>query len=506
MTPHRVLPLLVSLAAACGAQPLPSDALPTDQAPAIFDDGTDWDRLPNFESDPDMTSAVLYGRATARLIFPGGSTCSAALIDDDVLVTNVHCGVTSSATAYFGLYGDPAATGDYSIGTGDGSKRLKQLGVPKATVDAMDWADIQAYDCTWDADEGTRDIAFWTCAPNTTTFTIDSTSHTLDYLPGHVWGHFNVDRGTRGASEPLQVLSTNKLCGDTHRNVLLGEGEILSSSETCAEGYTDCFSTYADHHSGSSGGPVVDAYTQGIFGLVQGQSVPRSYGDECDTLLEGEGYNIGAYLGPLADTYTEEDSDGGGEPVGDWDGTTTLLGTAPRTLLSCPGDRLAAGVVGTTHAGGIGALGLVCVPHATSGPRRLDRSVVITEGSTDLGIKIGKVDFNDFMAEYQSTSMPDLGQPTLAMCIDGYFVTDMTFRTTFRGNPQQLREIRCENPDTGDSYLKSISVLSTGAIGPHIGRGFSSTIGCDPGAYFGGLWLDSSGTTTGVRGRCRLED
>lgn len=474
------IPFLLALIG-CAVEPTPDRPaeLPQHQVPAVFDDGVDWDSITTFEADPAWAKATLTGRAAGRAAHPT-ENCSGALIDDDIIVTAAHCadGGATQVIMRFGFYGEDGT--NQAAGEEDLRIRLKQLGIPESRVDGIPVASLRDWACENYNQDGTKDVAYWECTPKNLAYTWGSETTTFVLKPGHLFGKVTVDVAERPASTPIYGLSQTKICGDQQFTLALSPGQVELQNDNCVPGYAnDCFRTYADFTAGSSGGPLIDAQSHKLFGVMHADSTGGS--DECDLRTPGPlSFNVGAYIGSEALDYLAEDSNGGGDPVGSWTGYPPIMGSplvgsppfggsSQTHYRNCPSNMLAAGIAGTSNGfGALGNIGLVCMPNLENPESnyRLDRSRVVSAGSWDVGFLPagGGRDFNEFMNQEFGYYQPDLGQHSLAMCPPGYFIKGLW---GFE-EPNAIFGLRCEKPSNGHTIWKWIDSDYHGDFGTEV--------------------------------------
>jgi hypothetical protein len=503
----RFLPLFLLFA--CEEE---ADLLPGEQLPVVMSTSPEWDSILWWEAEPGYDVAARWARATGQLIIPPDTdrSCSAALIDDDLLITAAHCGGDPGdvRTARFGRFGE----GVWSGGIPEAQQRAIRLGIPASVViddDPTNDPTLSMFQCTYTTYDPGRDIMFWTCAPNTFTWTEQRRPagtpeyiSRLQVLPGHIWGHLNLALSPPSENADIVLASVNHTCF-TDKQLLLSPGRKLSSV-SCWGPFSHCFRHDADSMGGSSGGPILERWSGDLFALATGEapSLWTNEDDYCD--YSSASYNIGSYLGPTAATLTAVEPGGGGTPIGPWTSTTWQFGTqggVPHDF-QCPAGMLVAGVVGTTTASPqnyVGNLGFVCVPRRPDSRFRFDRSVVNTGGSVDVGFQVAiNQDLNTFLHRVRSTSAASLGEPMMTLCPPGQFLRSVE---GFGGQyAYRIDAIHCSDPT--DTFQSRVPVFgSTGHIGwwP---SGSAQTIGCPAGQLVAGGWIDSDWWTDGFQLRC----
>jgi hypothetical protein len=465
----RTLLLFALSLAACDGESVQAEPLPAEQLAAVFADGDDWGRLTDFEAQAATRTNAIYARAVGRTVHRFTSQnfqneCSGGFVDDDILVTSHHCSQRNGATSdfqkiAFGKWGD--TDGDVTAALEYLEDRLVRLGVPTWRVAQIDLTVLHEWGCDRLAQDGSRDVEFWSCRKKDLTWTENGQTVTWELLPGQLYGHLEVADTLPNTGEDLYGISQNRHCpngtADQSNSVLLSPGELEQAMASCALGYgTTCFKTYADWLASSSGGPILDADHR-VFGVMHGEIPGQS--NVCDTYTPtGVQGNYGAYLGTQVDTYLSEDADGGGDPVGSWAGVLDRFGGTLGTAkyLACPAKMLAAGVVGTTTSTGIlGHFGLVCMPNTSHGTRvdqRLDRARVVSPGAADVGTVSSPLDFNVFMAETLGVFQPDDGQHSLLMCPPGFFLSGVQGFES----PNTVYGIRCGDPESGTTVNRYV--------------------------------------------------
>lgn len=542
------LALLASLQA-CDSQSL--STLPEDQVPAVWDDGIDWLRLTDFETLAGNEHTALYSRATAYLymapldykeavdgppsVNPTSINtwpkCSGGLIDDEQVVLAEHCDGTNTinggpektlAVAQFGRYGVKADVGDFTEAIVEARRRLKQLGIPHATVEALAVPTFTEWVCRFNMQDGTRDVAVWGCDPNIIQVPHSGGTFDFELMPGHVWGHYNTQVGFQ-KDDFLEVPNHTYMCGDNapHRNLVLSEGDVVDTVAACnaTSDFTDCFHTLADWVEGSSGAPILNADHE-IVGVVSSGAVSNGpISTQCLPLDPAQipvnpmlNPNKGAAISALVPAQVDDTRDG--VNAGNWTGTTDLVGAAPSFpyIRNCPVDTRGSGLVGTRNGDGVGNIGLVCTPDNGLGDLRIDSGVVMTRGSADIGGYINPTprDLNDFLKERLSWTEPNhLGQHTLAMCPPGHFLVGLE-ATELADSVESIVSLHCRSPSTGHTatvWVSSDKFVDTGDIGvPYTSTvGATETLDCGSAAYFGGLrvYADSNSKLKGFEARCR---
>jgi hypothetical protein len=383
--------------------------------------GEDWDQLPNFESDPTYYRGSLYGRATANLDMGSGGRCSGWMITDNILVTAHHCrNGHTTITAKFGQY--DASPGGNAAGLADARNRLAELGVPLAVSATIGDSTLTHFSCSLYESEypsTSRDVDFYLCAPNQVTMNIPpfNRNRTFEFHPGHLWGQYELDLGSRSDGDYIYAISTNKT--NAQDSAGLPNSVLLSPHGYVYDGDDDFYGQYAHNFEfvgsdiicGSSGGVMMDQTDHRAFGLITGQ-YSLSGDDSCDRTGHGNGgtfySNVGTYLGDGAATLVGYGASYDGVPkVGThnsaWVGGT---GGTLRTM-TCPTNFVATGVIGTRINGVIGNFGVVCTPYrrgyfettgadATVG-RDFKNSTVLAGGSIDTDFVVANgTDYNTY--------------------------------------------------------------------------------------------------------------
>jgi hypothetical protein len=468
----------------------------------------DWDHLHTFtSSDPELAR---YARAVGKLAF-GVQHCSGTLIADDVVLTADHCGRTPVSTGTagthtadvtFGLYG-PVGT-QQSDGEDHARRRLIQLGVPAATANSRSLDDLTTFQCTReDPWRQSEDLSFWRCEPNTIVFVFGGVLKFLDVYPGHLWGTMAAQTASPSWNDAVAHLSVNEICGTGDPDqILVSPGEVDDTHRDCGASPfgSRCMEAELNSRGGSSGGPLVDLDTFGVYGVLSRTGEQGTLGpfglipaDECD-----RGARIFTKLDDEHETYTLEDLDGGGALAPGYAGWATRLGhTGPLSdYQGCTGYEAVGGIVGSTApSGDVDALGFVCVPYEHPERLRLDRARHIGlgglfTGAIDEGARLAKV-----LAEDASVHS---GEQTLVMCPEGWYVSALQASVTST-TLGRIRSLTCRHPN-GWTQTISLSASTTGVIGTKWGT--TTTTSC-PGGVFGGARFDSYFSTVGVRPTCR---
>ena len=487
------------------------------QEEVVMDDSPDWNYLTEFENDPAFVTGALYGRGAGWDLDTG---CSGFLVDDDIWVDASHCGIVAdddlTITIQMGNFGgtDP---GNNDPAIAEARQRLVALGIPQATVDGLGTNSFTRWVCDLDQEMvPDRDIDYYECSPNRVSWTESPSweprSTYVDLLPGHVWGHFNVEPGDRPDGRDLYLISHNTKCGDGSRTSLLSPGEVTDDSSTCADGggYSwgdDCFNHNADSMAGSSGAVLVDSTTNRAFGVNHGHEV-YWFGDEddpCDSWSWA--VNDATYIRNEIYDYTDEDAGGNGWPMGGWTwGTAPWIGGfgGSQKGAYCEDGMMVGGVVGSTAQGGwAGNLGFVCVPHNSKSAWRFDRAEVLAMGSWDTGFTFDVVDANTYLHEVRSDNEPGAGVQHLAMCPAGYFVDGIgAMAGQYVG---KLLFLLCEDPRNGHETYRWIA-NGDGFIGTKASGLAYEFSGCPAGQYFAGLEANTGWHLDGFNPVCRYED
>jgi hypothetical protein len=509
------LSLSMMLLAACGPEGSPGSrdadtgisSLPADQAPAVLRSSPEWDLLTSFDEHPVLGTGALYGRATARTSTSTGR-CSGSLIDDDIMITADHCGSGGTMTAIFGEHG--LDNWNHNRGINDARLRLRQMGVPLHVERGLADATLTDFTCSWESQDGSRDVAYWECPGNLITWTSGAETYRYLIKPGHLWGHYNVRVGSRGEGRDVYAVSVNRTCAHSNLNTLLSPGEVDDRSDNCNSSHTGCFDVTADWTSGSSGGIIVDQTTHEAFGIINGHNWwwLGDPNDPCDRWSAAN--NTGSYIGSGIYDYLGEDADGAGWPVGNWVGSTGWVGatTGNRDDMFCPEDMMVAGVVGSTGDDGtVGNFGMVCVPHNAPDKLRMDRATVIAGGSLDTGFGLARnMDFNTYMHEVVSSNVPITGVQTLAMCPAGSFVYRIQAKTDRFVN--SITRLYCQDPQDGKRVMVRLGDPwdGVGQIGTDETGSWAYAACPRTGSYLAGFRIHHGWLTDGFSGFCRYED
>lgn len=503
MTQHPLPFALLAIAlVACDETTANLENLPVDQAPVVLSSSPEWDLMTSFESDPDLELGTHYGEATATL---DNGWCSAGLIDDDILVTADQCRKSGPMTAKFGEWG--FSNTNHLRGINTAKQRLKQLGVPATVVDNLNVDLMREFSCTFQSQDGTADVAYYECLGNDISWTANGNTFSFRIKPGHLWGHYNVDVTPRLRTD-VYMLSVANTCAHPLQDTLLSPGDQTSTSTGCnTSGHTDCFNHDLDSIGGTAGGVIVDGSNHKVYGVHNGY-YSWQIGDPNNPCQQfWWATNTGSYMGSGAATFTNEDASGGGWSLGDFSASAGWVGGSGGNLseTQCLGDRMAAGIVGSTSASGtVGNFGLICAPHRPSTELRLDRSRVIAGGSLDVGLGAAQhEDWNTYMNEVRTdTTTTGDNRQIMAMCPAGSFIWQI--RTKAGAVVDKIVGIDCEDPQT--NVLSSIDLDGgTGLIGTSSG-GTSQSTTCPFPEYVSGLHIRAGHMTDGFKAMCRLED
>lgn len=379
----------------------------------------DWDVITRFETDPQYHVGALYARAVADV--PG---CSAWLISDDILVTAHHCGLRddSPIRVRFGLYGE-SLEDDHGRGEADGRVALYRAGVPQAEAFGMRASSFQQFRCDFvssDYPSQDRDVEYWRCRPNEVVYTTPpfDRERRVQILPGHVWGHYEVQLGERPDDSDLYLASVNNPHRASRDSVVLSpNGWVIDPDDSFSDFEHNFEYIGADNLCGSSGGPVIDERTHRAFGLQTGGYAITWDPDACDRTVHGNDWltqqrfsNVGTYLGTSVRAFTERAPESMplaaiGTHLSPWVGGTG--GTLHDA--SCPPDFAALGIVYTSYSGHVGNFGVVCAPYrrfsdASGADQTIrvvwDQATVIAGGSIDTGFaRATNADWNAYWHE-----------------------------------------------------------------------------------------------------------
>lgn len=463
----------------------------------------DYELVASLYGDLEFDVASQYARASAIDAFG----CSGFLISDNVYVNARHCRATTTGattiTVSWGQYG--ATDGDFTLATDEARARLENLGVP-AQVNPTT-AELKTWTCNLVLSPSTRDIDYWLCQPNSISWhesAGDGQVVTLNLEPGHIWGHYKADSGSRPKGRRLYSTHMVQRCGDTQRNLVIStEGNVKDTDYGCVgfgnEDPDHCFEHGLDTIQGSSGAAVVDMTTHHAYAVQQGQW-RYWFGTKnkvCSGWPSGQVANVATRFGPeVFDMVAPGPVFASGPTVG-W-ASEFLGGVGGSTHYNeCPTGHLAVGVVGTTSAGGyLGNFGLVCMP--TGGGMRLDEATVIAHGSFDTGFTVANnTDFNEYHNEVLSTEVAAPHQQNIQLCPPGYFLTGLGgFEGDYVG---MLVGMECRHPSTNHAVAR--------LFGQRFGSKFEDMdytwSSCPAGSYAFALFSRSGWFTDGIRHRCR---
>jgi hypothetical protein len=496
------LAVLLSLSG-CLAEPVDADDIGERESEVTIGD-PNYELIADLYDDPDFDVASQYARASAL----DGFGCSGFLISDDVYVNARHCRLTTSGattiSVTWGRYG--VADANFDLATAEAKTRLESLGVPASSAN-LSPGQLKTWTCSLELSPAHRDIDYWRCQPRQLTWYESAGSGqwvSLNLLPGHLWGHYKVDSGSRPVGRRLYTAHLIQRCGDSTRNLVIStEGSVKDTDYGCV-GFADqdpqhCFEHGLDTVQGSSGGAVVDKTTHQAYAVQQGQW--RYWLGTANKVCSGwpswQVANTATRFGPEVLDITAPGAVFQSGPAVGW-GSEWIGGSGGNPHYSeCPTGYAAAGVVGTTSSSGyLGNFGFVCVPEV--GGLRLDESRVIAHGSVDVGfVTANGTDFNEYFNETLSSEQPSSHQQNLQMCPPGYFIDGLG---GFAGNyVGKLIAIRCHNSSTGHSVARFLGDRF-GANWDGMEYTWSS---CPAGSHAYALFSNTGWLTDGLIPRCR---
>jgi V8-like Glu-specific endopeptidase len=477
---------------------------------------------------------ALYGRATGVFLVPvtGGLAlgCTGFLVDDAVAASARHCRLAADNQTFdqpatlqlrFGRYGTGAATNNFGNANLDALIRAIELGIPITafTTGGVPFTSLTTWTCNVTQTTPNRDIEYFTCAPNVVTWTEpNGTTVNMSLLPGHIWGHFNTSWTGMADNQAVRNFGVNPRCGDAVRSIVTAPGKIEDVVDGCSGPWQHCFEHTADTISGHSGGPVMRRSDHVVYGVQNGTFVASwdddETGDPCGSATGWHTENVASRIASDIDNITGSSPTGNAQSAGPYMGIGGRIGGGGGTVrtLNCPNDYLAAGIIGSTRAGYLGNMGLVCMPNrdfygvSSTGnvnALRLDRAVVVAGGSRDTNFATTfGTDFNTYFNE----TLTDAGssapfQQALAMCPAGMFLRSISGfeNSTYAG---EVTEIECAAPfQSGVTTTRQPAGFGTRDASD--GMTLDTTACSSAFAFINGLTIGSGWYTDSYRARCR---
>lgn len=507
-------------------------------------DGEDWDRIREFESTSfdEAHIAALYGRAVAKLDADGGLTCSAWLIDDDIMVSAHHCRGERDlrgdywGTATFGRFGDEWTNTD--AGRVEAIRQATSLGLGSEAATAFGDGDLTRFRCRvvdteYRLDGRNRDVDYWQCEPNRIRGhfpPLPGGARTMPIYPGHIWGHINVENGSRDDGDPLYMLSHNRRrdtpSGGMWQVMLSPRGYVYDAHDDAPGIYDTNFEVgRADNRCGSSGGAILDPRTHRAFGVIQGQ-YRAFWDDKCYSGPESTGSiysNIGTYIHRLANEYAEDRPPRTtamphirSHPSSQWVGGSG----GDVHAAACPDDYAVIGVIGESVSdseedpGVVGDFGVICAPWSTPGASspdiQLDRATIISGGSRHTGF--GLVDNADFNTRHHETLVPGIahrsngGRERFQTCPAGSYLSGLEARADSSLN--RVSMLRCTHmteiiTGSGPTTTESTSWNRLAQPIGHLHRGATVRTECEEREVAAGVIIRSGWHTDGMMLICQ---